>query len=220
MKVEPDGSFRIDDVIAGSYELSFKLRSRRPVLPGTGGEIIGGGPPGGDSRRDARWPERLRRWTSARSRLCRRLRERSSRWRSLAGVPGGVARRQAARPRRLSRQVRAARLLGHLVRPLPGRDPRSQGTFDAFGEDERFAMIGLSLDQSKDAPITCRRTIFAGRKASSATGARKDPRRIRRQRHPRDLADRSGRQGHCQGPERQGDPQDRRQGTRQGMSWP
>ena len=36
--------------------------------------------------------------------------------------------------------------------PCVAETPYLKETFDAFGHDERFVMIGLSLDKSKDAP--------------------------------------------------------------------
>ena len=77
--------------------------------------------------------------------------------------------------------------------PCVAETPYLKATFETFGHDERFAMIGLSLDKVKDAPRNLCREERSAMDAGlpGRLGQDESPRGIRRQRHPRDLADRS-----------------------------
>ena len=68
------------------------------------------------------------------------------------GDRGDDPRRRAAHARAVQGQVRPARLLGHLVRPVHQGDPHVQAVHREFGDDERFAMVSLSVDEKIDEP--------------------------------------------------------------------
>ena len=57
-KVEPDGSFRIEDVEAGTYDLLIEVNKRPADQGGLGAGSARGNPSRGDRPRDARRPQR------------------------------------------------------------------------------------------------------------------------------------------------------------------
>jgi thiol-disulfide isomerase/thioredoxin len=153
VKVELNGSFRVEDVIAGSYTLNIRLQEA-PSNPREHGSFE----PIGTARREVTVPE----MSGGRSNLPLDLGEIS-----LVSVPP----RKVVKIAELAPAFRVETLDGKPLDlgdfrgkyvlldfwatwcgPCVAETPYLKETFDAFGHDERFAMIGLSLDKSKDAP--------------------------------------------------------------------
>ena len=153
VKVELDGSFRVEDVNAGTYVLDIRLQEP-PSNPREHGSFE----PIGVAHRDVTVAE----MSGGRSDLPLDLGE-------ILLVP--VAPRKVVQISELAPVFRVETLDGKPLDladyrgkyvlldfwatwcgPCVAETPYLKETFDAFGHDERFAMIGLSLDKSKDAP--------------------------------------------------------------------
>ncbi len=66
-----------------------------------------------------------------------------------AGVRTERRERSARKIVRLPRQIRIARFLGFLVRPLPRENPNLVKAYDAY-KDKGFTILGISLDKPGD----------------------------------------------------------------------
>jgi RNA polymerase sigma factor (sigma-70 family) len=154
VKVAPDGLFRVEDVEAGTYDLRISV-NERPLNPRSAGF---GGDPLGWARRAVIVPEMP----------CGRSDEPLD--------LGAIALEPAKKPVVIkvgdpAPPFRVEDLGGQILSladyqgryllldfwatwcgPCLAETPHLKATFEAFGKDKHFAMIGLSLDASKDDP--------------------------------------------------------------------
>ncbi len=148
VKVEPNGSFRADDVPAGTYQLSIQVHE-------SGGEKRGVGELLGSASHDFTVPEmpggrsdELLDIGSLELKLAVRLKVGDA-------APAFEIKTIDGKPLRLADYRGKYVLLDFWATwcgPCRGETPHLKAVQDAFGKDDRFAMVGLSLDEKPEEP--------------------------------------------------------------------
>jgi thiol-disulfide isomerase/thioredoxin len=150
VKVEGDGSFRVDDVPAGEYDLNIAVNEPLPGNQcGIGGDLLGSVThkvnvpemPGGRS------DEPLDVGTLELA-MARRIKVGDTAPGFQVATLGG----ESLKLEDLHGKFVLLDFWATWCGPCVAETPHLKAAHEAFGKDDRFAMIGLSLDPEKDAP--------------------------------------------------------------------